>query len=209
MIDTDKYEGHTPAPWVFHPIDCAYRDSFCKSGRAGTCGCWYCESKRNGMSIQSGSKHDLPWTIVVNELHMGHQDSDGANAQLIVDSPLLLEEVKRAREIVPKLSRLIGVEIPWIEHDHPITNGIFIGEAVEWDYDSSGEWVLVNYNETRWVTMSYIEAHNVPKYIEQVGLKEMIELLIQTNMKQFMSGYGKVQAVIQVEPLRHSIGMWK
>ena len=98
-----------------------------------------------------------------------------ADAQLIADAPLLLEEVKQAREIVPKLSRLIGVEIPWIEHDLPEFNDVFVADAVEYDYDNSGEWVLVNYNETRWVTMSYIEAHNVSKYREQVGLKEMIE----------------------------------
>jgi len=69
----------------------------------------------------------------------------------------LFAEVKQAREIVPKLSRFIGEMIPWIA-DEPEGNGIFVGEAVEWDYDGSGEWVLVNYNETRWVTMSYIES---------------------------------------------------
>ena len=69
----------------------------------------------------------------------------------------LFAKVKLAREIVPKLSRFIGEMIPWIA-DEPEGNGIFVGEAVEWDYDGSGEWVLVNYNETRWVTMSYIES---------------------------------------------------
>lgn len=84
----------------------------------------------------------------------------------------LLTEVKQARDIVPKLSKFIGKEIPWIENDIPECNGVFIGDAVEWNYDESGEWVLVNYNETRWVTMSYIEVRNTPKYREQVGLKE-------------------------------------
>jgi len=101
MIDTDKYEGHTPGPWVFHPIDCA---SFCKHDRREACGCWYCESRRTDtVSIQSGSKHDLPWTIVVNELRMGHQDSDGADAQLMADAPLILEAYKRLREQGRKL----------------------------------------------------------------------------------------------------------
>jgi len=70
------------------------------------------------------------------------------------------------------LSRFIGVPIPWIEHDHHITNGVFVADAVEYDYDGSGEWVLVNYNETRWVTMDYVKKHNTSKYREQVGLKE-------------------------------------
>ena len=126
MIDTDKYEGHTEGPWVLHPHDYTYRDSLCKSGRAGTCGCWYCESKRNGMSIQSGSKHDLPWTIVASDLHMGLQDSDGADAQLIADAPLLLAILKQVQElaieathpdgkggqggdVMRKIARLLGV----------------------------------------------------------------------------------------------------
>ena len=115
-----------------------------------------------------------PWEWGSYE-HTQYEADPHPDKLLKKDAPLLLAEVKQAREIVPKLSRLIGVEIPWIEHDHPITNGIFIGEAVEWNYDRSGEWVLVNYNETRWVTMGYIEAHNVSKYREQVGLKELIE----------------------------------
>ena len=86
-----------------------------------------------------------------------------------------LTEVKQAREIVPKLSRLIGVEIPWIQDDYPMLNDIFVGKTIEWNYDDSGEWVLVNHNESRWVTMSYIEAYNVSEYREQVGLKEVKE----------------------------------
>jgi len=63
---------------------------------------------------------------------------------------------EEAREVVPKLSRFIGVEIPWVVDDSEF-NDVFIGEAVEYDYDGSGEWVLVNYNETRWVTLDYIQ----------------------------------------------------
>ena len=101
--------------------------------------------------------------------------NDYADAQLIADAPLLLAKVKQAREIVPKLSRLIGVEIPWIQDDYPMLNDIFVGKTIEWNYDDSGEWVLVNHNESRWVTMSYIEVYNVSEYREQVGLKEVKE----------------------------------
>ena len=67
-------------------------------------------------------------------------------------------EVKQAREVVPKLSRFIGEEIPWIVPDSQWLHDRFIGEAVVWNYDGSGEWVLVNYDETRWVTMGYIKS---------------------------------------------------
>ena len=102
-------------------------------------------------------------------------DTGLEDAQLIADAPLLLAKVKQAREIVPKLSRLIGVEIPWIQDDYPMLNDIFVGKTIEWNYDDSGEWVLVNHNESRWVTMSYIEVYNVSEYREQVGLKEVKE----------------------------------
>ena len=70
-----------------------------------------------------------------------------------------------------ELTALIGEEIPWIEEDVPECNGTFIADAVEWDYDGSGEWVLVNYNETRWMTAGYIEHYNTPKYRKQEGLQ--------------------------------------
>ena len=72
-------------------------------------------------------------------------DTGLEDAQLIADAPLLLAKVKQAREIVPKLSRLIGVEIPWIQDDYPMLNDIFVGKTIEWNYDDSGEWVLVNH----------------------------------------------------------------
>jgi len=87
-------------------------------------------------------------------------DTGLEDAQLIADAPLLL---------------LIGVEIPWIQDDYPMLNDIFVGKTIEWNYDDSGEWVLVNHNESRWVTMSYIEVYNVSEYREQVGLKEVKE----------------------------------
>jgi len=94
---------------------------------------------------------------------------DGVGASVPIE--FLLAEVEQARKILPKLSAFVGKEIPWIEHDQTVCNGVFVGDAVEWDYDGSGEWVLVNYNKSQWVTMSYVEAHNVPKYRREVGLE--------------------------------------
>tara|TARA_R110002012_G_scaffold297082_1_gene494927 strand:+ start:66 stop:482 length:417 start_codon:yes stop_codon:yes gene_type:complete len=130
MIDTDKYEGHAEGDWNWTKL--------------GT---------MSGILLDKHGK-DIVHLMMPYDLYSNPTD---ATAQLIADAPLLLEEVKQAREIVPKLSRFIGEMIPWIA-DEPEGNGIFVGEAVEWDYDDSGEWVLVNYNETRWVTMSYIES---------------------------------------------------
>jgi len=78
-------------------------------------------------------------------------DTGLEDAQLIADAPLLLQD------------------------DYPMLNDIFVGKTIEWNYDDSGEWVLVNHNESRWVTMSYIEVYNVSEYREQVGLKEVKE----------------------------------
>ena len=67
MIDTDKYEGHTPAPWEADLDDEGKRwiDAYDDEGDINLC------------RITNGNK---------------------ADAQLIADAPLLLEEVKRLRK---------------------------------------------------------------------------------------------------------------
>ena len=70
MIDTDKYEGHAPAPWQ---VD-----------------------DEVGLVIKHGERpHD--YVDMENK----------ANAQLMADAPLLLEEVKRLRERVATLESLM------------------------------------------------------------------------------------------------------
>ena len=82
MIDTNKYEGHTPAPWrVVKPHD----------------------AKATGYiwSIESATEIDCPpdyYTKVADICVIHNEDDDSINAQLIKDAPLLLEEVKRLRE---------------------------------------------------------------------------------------------------------------
>ena len=71
MIDTDKYEGHTPAPWKnFKVIDKETNDKF----------------------IQRGSHADL---------------------DLMIDAPLLLQEIKRLRKERDKMRELLlrGVKL--------------------------------------------------------------------------------------------------
>jgi len=70
MIDTDKYEGHTPAPWI------ALDDNAVKT-----------------------PKHDDPYAFIERRNDDGYVVAlSKADARLIADAPLLLAEVKRLRE---------------------------------------------------------------------------------------------------------------
>ena len=91
MIDTDKYEGHTPAPWK-------------ASNR------WY----RNGIdenNLGEVASFRKTWGVTLSEepLDDGRKNQIGyytmhiADAQLIADAPLLLAEVKRLREWVEQV----------------------------------------------------------------------------------------------------------
>ena len=82
MIDTDKYEGHTPAPW---------------------------ELMRSGPLRDDAPKDLDNWWVKLNEAraktsggewmrNIGNAYMTEADAQLIADAPLLLEEVKRLRD---------------------------------------------------------------------------------------------------------------
>ena len=68
MINTDKYEGHTPAPWEYF--------------YAKNCDDWILKTP---LYIHSGKGVRMK--------------KDSVDAQLIADAPLLLEEVKRLREV--------------------------------------------------------------------------------------------------------------
>ena len=79
MIDTDKYEGHTPAPWKA-AYDFPHHGQI-QTGLRGP----------NGKSL--GDEND--------------EDGEIANGQLIVDAPLLLAEVKRLSKENNKIWLLI------------------------------------------------------------------------------------------------------
>ena len=90
MIDTDKYEGHTPGPW--RPLFAVKADS---NGRAST--------------IETQATHP-PYgnRIVITDIRTQPCEADPlqdceANAQLIADAPDLLAEVKRLRSIADDL----------------------------------------------------------------------------------------------------------
>mgnify|MGYP003141803756 CR=1 FL=1 len=74
MIDTSKYEGHTPAPWTLSE-EYAY-ELFIYAGDVRL------------------AKMDGNVPLHINE----HGNPEDVNAQLIADAPLLLAEVKRLRK---------------------------------------------------------------------------------------------------------------
>ena len=87
MIDTDKYEGHTPAPWY----ERKHYDTEAPSVAAGEhdillaiCG--------KGLKHHSSPQYAITRPVEEQE----------ANAKLIADAPLLLAEVKRLREGIKK-----------------------------------------------------------------------------------------------------------
>ena len=74
MIDTDKYEGHTPAPWDYE----------------------------SGEDIWAEDR--LICRMSLSHSERPHYRATNADAQLIADAPLLLEEVKRLREAIADIA---------------------------------------------------------------------------------------------------------
>ena len=61
-------------------------------------------------------------------------------------------------KIVAELRKFIGLAIPWkVDYGDGYGYGrldIFVADSIEYNYDESGEWVLVNYEETRWMNLA-------------------------------------------------------
>jgi len=95
MIDTDKYEGHTEGPWW---ADEWFNDDVVQFERG------YCVEQRivNKSPIVD---HSGEWVCLVD---------NEADAQLIADAPLLLEEVKRLRQENDELHAQ-RVQFSWIQ----------------------------------------------------------------------------------------------
>ncbi len=74
MIDTDKYEGHTPGPWCLQ---------------------WGPNETITGISELGGE--------TIDGARDGHEPA-ATNTRLIADAPLLLEEVKWLRSLIEMVS---------------------------------------------------------------------------------------------------------
>tara|TARA_A100001391_G_scaffold67450_1_gene43149 strand:- start:766 stop:1128 length:363 start_codon:yes stop_codon:yes gene_type:complete len=95
MNDTDKYEGHTPAPWRISDCGHGYIDAQNWIGSEETGDGWV-------QSVAKVSQEDGEQNLVHSNV-----DTWNANAQLIADAPLLLAEVKRLRERLDLAERYI------------------------------------------------------------------------------------------------------
>ena len=76
QLDISKYEGHSPAPWQVKPVERFPR--------------------QQANAVLSGDRRFIAEVMKYRSTTM--IDQCKVNAKLIVDAPLLLEEVKRLRE---------------------------------------------------------------------------------------------------------------
>ena len=112
MINTDKYEGHTPAPWLNHNPDdpLAHRHDQCDF-MVGTY-----EKGKNGNEY---FKLIADWAGCVDCLPDANsiiaEYPDWANARLIADAPLLLEEVKRLQLVEMSVQDFLDEKIDSLE----------------------------------------------------------------------------------------------
>ena len=114
MINTDKYEGHTPAPWIVGYPNC---DSFPENAvfidggspvSEGYDGRWSYSPFFSTTS--SGKEISKELGIMLKHRGDGGGEFDGGNTPLadvllMADAPLLLEEVKRLREELSKVEQ--------------------------------------------------------------------------------------------------------
>tara|TARA_R100001198_G_C5087585_1_gene125993 strand:+ start:154 stop:510 length:357 start_codon:yes stop_codon:yes gene_type:complete len=93
MIDTDKYEGHTPAPWTIdvHKVG------------------------KDISAIVIESNMTTHSNCVLAEVEVENKYAE-ADARLIADAPLLLEEVKRLREALKEANELEWQRREWVEN---------------------------------------------------------------------------------------------
>ena len=118
MIDTDKYEGHTEGPWW---ADEWFNDDVVQFERG------YCVEQRivNESPIVD---HSGEWVCLVD---------NEADAQLIADAPLLLQEVKRLREQYAELREALVGDSPNWTHDELYGRALELSNPAQLEF---GEW---------------------------------------------------------------------
>ncbi len=64
------------------------------------------------------------------------------------------EENCEEGKIIAELRKFIGLPIPWkVDYGDGYGYDLFVADCIQYDYDDAGEWVLVNYQETRWMNL--------------------------------------------------------
>ena len=103
MIDTDKYEGHTPAPWKA-------RNDFYKNG-----------IDENNLGEVASFR--TTWGVTLSDEplddgrknHIGYYTMHIADARLIADAPKLLAEVKRLQLVEMSVQDFLDEKIDSLE----------------------------------------------------------------------------------------------
>ena len=106
MIDTDKYEGHTPAPWNIIMPTMAYDNI---------------KIVFDTISYDEYTRPVYDWITIASLL-----PSQKRNAQLIADAPLLLAEVMRLREALITVQQ----SLVWDEKDRAMDGDPITLEAL-------------------------------------------------------------------------------
>lgn len=87
QLDISKYEGHSPAPWQVKPVERFPR--------------------QQANAVLSGDRRFIAEVMKYRSTTM--IDQCKVNAKLIVDAPLLLEEVKRLRKELEWFKQAINI----------------------------------------------------------------------------------------------------
>ena len=119
MIDTDKYEGHTKGD---DEVGWRINNNFVSNGK--------CPNDRYIAYVQAFSVVDFDFEDKVMEF------SD-ADANLIADAPLLLEEVKRLSEQYTELREALVGDSPNWTHEELIEKALELTKPAELEF---GEW---------------------------------------------------------------------
>ena len=106
MIDTDKYEGHTPAPWKAE--NKCYRNGVDENNLGQV----HSYLRTWGVTLSEEKLSDC------RENRIGYDVMHKADAQLIADAPLLLAEVKRLREDLAEVEELRFQFYVWMLENH-------------------------------------------------------------------------------------------
>ena len=89
MIDTDKYEGHTPGPWE-----------------------WFLER-----IIQADDAVGNEGWVPIAIMDSTEEDYKKEDARLIADAPLLLAEVERLRDHIRRMRHWAEPKMHEVHHD--------------------------------------------------------------------------------------------
>ena len=174
MIDTDKYKGHTPAPWLNHNPDDEMADRHDHHDyMVGA----YEKDK-------DGNEHFnliADWAGCVNCLPDAHsiiaEKPDWANARLIADAPLLLAEVNKLREQHTELREALVGDSPNWTHEELIEKVLEIYDKalvfdIIYDFNERMQLQSESYENELW-RMDWLLKNPTKEYEDYD--KEMIE----------------------------------